>query len=76
MTACPKCGAAIEEGKAYCDDPACGAVLPGPAERQSKYIAINKEVNLNFKLDFVMLARMAALAIAALAAALLYFSRK
>jgi hypothetical protein len=36
----------------------------------------NKEANPNFKPDFVLLARLAALAIAALAAVLLYFSRK
>ena len=34
---CPKCGAEIEDGKAYCSNPACGAVLDaGDAGRSSR----------------------------------------
>jgi len=71
---CPKCGAAIEEGKAYCANPACGAVPGAPAEHR-KIIAVNKNLNFSVKLDFVLLARLAAALITVIAAALLYFSR-
>lgn len=71
MSACPRCGSAIEEGKAYCSNPSCGAVL-GPAV-PAKEIRINKEINLKLTFDFVKLARAAAAVIALLAAAFLYF---
>lgn len=67
---CPKCGAAIEEGKGYCSNPACGAVPGAPA----RTIVANKDFRVSIKLDFVLLARLAAALIAVIAAALLYFS--
>lgn len=75
MTACPKCGAEIEEGKAYCSNPACGAVT-GEQPVTEKKIVIDKQVTVNLKFDFVLIARLAALAIAALALAGLYFSAR
>ncbi len=72
---CPKCGAAIEEGKAYCSNPACGAVPGAPAAPARRTVVVHKNVRLSFKLDFVLLARLAAALIAAIAAALLYISR-
>ena len=68
---CPKCGAEMGEGKAYCANPACGAVpgQPQPARR----IRIEKNIKLDFKLDFVTLARVAALVIAGLAFCYLFF---
>ncbi len=47
---CPACGRPVTEGKAYCENPACGAVLsPGQRPAQStvppnKYVAV--KVNL------------------------------
>lgn len=72
---CPKCGAAVEEGKAYCSNPGCGAV-PAPAAETKKYVAVDKELNFAVKLDFALFARLAAAAIVLLAAAIIYFSKK
>lgn len=78
MNRCPKCGSGIEDGKAYCSNPACGAVVDkqAPVGKPQRYVIVDKEINLGFKLDFVLLSRLAAAAIAALAALILYFSRK
>lgn len=76
MNRCPKCGAEMAEGTAYCANPSCGAV-PGqqkPAVTRSG--KIEKSINLNFKLNFVALARLAAIIIAGLAFAYLFFSVK
>lgn len=76
MTRCPACGAELEEGKAYCSNPACGAVpgrTPSPAARQIK---IEKYIHVKFKFDFVLLARLAAIVIAGLALAYLFFGVK
>jgi predicted nucleic acid-binding Zn ribbon protein len=70
---CPKCGLPIPDGVAYCSNPACGAVTGAPAPRAERHIKIEKTVKLNFKLDFVKLARLAAAIIALLAGAYLYF---
>ena len=73
---CPKCGAEMGEGTAYCSNPACGAVPgqnPAPATRQIK---IEKNINVKIKLDFVALARLAAIVIAGLAFAYLFFGVK
>ncbi|OGR44554.1 MAG: hypothetical protein A2X35_00380 [Elusimicrobia bacterium GWA2_61_42] len=71
---CPKCGAEIEGGKAYCSNPACGAV-PGQAKPASRYVVV-KNLSFNLSFDFVKLARLGALLIAILAAAYLYFFAK
>ncbi|HCC46505.1 MAG TPA: hypothetical protein DEQ38_00050 [Elusimicrobia bacterium] len=75
MTACPKCGADIEEGKAYCSNPACGAVTGARPAPETKTV-VDKQFILNLKFDFVLIARLAALAIAALALAVFYFSAR
>ncbi len=68
---CPRCGAAVGEGRAYCSNPACGAApaTAGPA----KEVKMEKSVSFRLTLDFVTLARLAAALIALLAAAWLYF---
>ncbi len=68
---CPKCGAAIPEGMAYCSNPACGAV-PGPQPSAAGCI-MRKEMNTKLNFNFVKLARVAAVSIILLAAAYLYF---
>lgn len=75
MTACPKCGAEIEAGKAYCSNPACGAVTGGQPTPEKKTV-LDKQITVNLKFDFVLIARLAALAIAALALAVIYFSAR
>lgn len=71
---CPKCGTEMGEGTAYCANPSCGAVL-GQAQPARRF-KIEKSFNLKVKLDFVTLARFAALLIAVLAFAYLYFGAK
>lgn len=71
---CPKCGAEMGEGTAYCANPSCGAVS-GPAQPARRF-KIEKNLDLKVKLDFVTLARFAALLIAGLAFAYLYFGAK
>lgn len=70
---CPKCGSAIEEGKAYCSNPACGAVTGAARQQPPRVVKIHKEINMKFVLDFTRLARAAAILIVLLAAAYLYF---
>ncbi|OGR64213.1 MAG: hypothetical protein A2X31_13155 [Elusimicrobia bacterium GWB2_63_22] len=69
---CPKCGTAIEEGKAYCSNPACGAVT-GAGVKQTREIKLEKELKFKLVMDFAVLARLGALLIVILAAAYLYF---
>ena len=71
---CPKCGREIGEGKAYCSDPACGAVIGPQPPEVTRSIKYHKEIKLNFKLSAQTLARAAAIAITAAAAAYLFFS--
>lgn len=71
---CPKCGTEMGEGTAYCANPSCGAV-PGQAKPARRF-KIEKNVDLKVKLDFITLARLAALLIAVLAFAYLYFGAK
>lgn len=72
---CLKCGTEMGEGTAYCANPSCGAV-PGPAPQVSRHIKIEKSLKFNFKLNFVTLARLAAIIIAGLAFAYLFFGVK
>ena len=72
---CPGCGTEMAEGTAYCSNPSCGAV-PGQAPQSVRHIKIEKNIKFNFKLNFVTLARLAALLIAVLAFAYLYFGAK
>lgn len=71
---CPRCGAPVAEGKAYCENPACGG-LPAGAERK-KVVLLNKGAAVTLSFDFVKLARWAAAVIAALALAVLYLLKK
>lgn len=71
---CPKCGGAIAEGKAYCENPACGGLPAGAG--QKKVVLLNKGAAVTFSFDFVRLARWAAVIIAALALAAVYFLKK
>ncbi len=68
---CPSCGRELAEGKAYCENPACGAVPGRPAGNGT----IKKELSfdLSLKLDFATLARAAALVLVLLALGYLYF---
>ena len=73
---CPECGREMKEGRAYCSNPACGA-LPGRAEAgKSGGGNAGKGIAGGRRLNFVDLARLAAGLIAALAFAYLYFSGK
>lgn len=69
---CPKCGAPIGEGKAYCSNPACGAVT-GSETRQTREIKLEKELKFKLVMDFTVVARLGALLIAILTAVYLYF---
>lgn len=69
---CPKCGAPIEAGKAYCENPACGAV-PAAAQEARREIKIEKELKFKLVMDFAAIARAAAVLIAVLAAVYVYF---
>lgn len=70
---CPRCGAPVADGKAYCENPACGGLAAG-AERK-KVVLLNKGAAATLSFDFVKLARWAAVLIAALALAAVYFVR-
>lgn len=69
---CPKCGAPIAEGKAYCENPACGAMLAAAPDGRRE-IKIEKELKIKLTLDFTLIARGAAMLIAILAAVYIYF---
>ncbi len=73
---CPKCGTEMAEGTAYCSNPSCGAVPGRQAPQATRYIKIEKNIKLDFKLNFVTLARLAAFIIAGLAFAYLFFGVK
>ena len=64
----------MAEGTAYCANPACGAV--SGQTQPARQFRIDENINLKVKLDFVTLARFAALLIAVLAFAYLYFGAK
>lgn len=69
---CPKCGAPIEAGKAYCENPACGAVPAAAAEVRGE-VKMEKELKFKLVMDFTVAARAAAVLIAVLAAVYVYF---
>ena len=69
---CPACGAPIGEGKAYCSNPSCGAAAPVPGNKT----VLDKKVELKITFDFALIARLAAVLIVLIAAALLYFARR
>lgn len=69
MKRCPRCGAAIEDGRADCSDPACGAA-PVPGAKP----VLDKKIELKLTFDFALIARLAAVLITLIAAALLYFA--
>lgn len=73
---CPKCGEEIGEGKAYCSNPACGAVTGEQPRQPDRSIKYEKEIKVSLQLDFrkLMLFLSAALA-AAVAVYLCFFSR-
>jgi len=73
---CPKCGTELGEGKAYCANPACGAVPGQQAPKVVRSVKITRNYDLKFKLDFVKLARLAAVIIAGLAFAYLFLGVK
>lgn len=74
MSACPRCGAGIEEGKAYCSNPSCGAVPGRPGAEQGT--RPQKFIPVKLPFDFVLLARLGAALIVLLAAAFFYFFAK
>lgn len=71
---CPRCGAPVAAGKAYCENPACGGLAAG-TERK-KVVLLDKGAAVTLSFDFVKLARWAAVLIAALALALIYILKK
>jgi len=71
MNNCPRCGAPIEEGRAYCANPACGSA-PSQAAPASRKV-LDKKIELKLTFDFALIARLAAALIALLAGAWLYF---
>ena len=73
---CRRCGSAIEEGKAYCSNPACGALPAQARPAPERVIKLHKEINMKFVLDFTRVARAAAILLVLLAAAYLYFFSK
>ncbi|HAN05791.1 MAG TPA: hypothetical protein DCW72_09090 [Elusimicrobia bacterium] len=74
MNNCPRCGAPIEGGRAYCSNPACGAA-PSQAAPASRKV-LDKKIELKLTFDFALVARLAAVLIVLIAAALLYFARR
>jgi len=68
---CPRCGAAVAEGKAYCENPACGGQAAGAEPK--KVVLLNKGAAVALSFDFVKLARWAAVLIAVLALAAVCF---
>lgn len=76
MNRCSRCGTEMAEGTAYCANPSCGAVPGQPPPPAVRRIKIEKNISLNFKLNFVSLARLAAFIIVGLAFAYLFFSVK
>jgi hypothetical protein len=70
---CPRCGQEIGEGKAYCSNPACGAVTAARPSEATRTIKYDKELKFKLVMDFTNLARLGALLIVILAAAYLYF---
>jgi|GEM_PF-2637736 len=71
---CPKCGQELGEGKAYCSNPACGAVVAPAAPPATRTLKFRKELKFNLVFDFVNLARLGALLIVILAAIYVYLS--
>lgn len=73
---CPKCGEEIGEGKAYCSNPACGAVTGAQPQRTDRSVKYEKEIKVSLQLDFGKLMLFLSAALAAAVAAYLYFSRR
>jgi len=67
---CPECGRPLTEGKAYCENPACGAV-PGQGQKPAtRTIKIEKRMYINVKLDQV---KIVVVFVGGLIFALIYF---
>lgn len=73
---CPKCGEEIGEGKAYCSNPACGAVTGAKPLQAGRSLKYEKEIKVSLQLDFRKLMLFLSAALAAAVAAYLYFSRR
>ncbi len=73
---CPKCGLPVEEGKAYCSNPACGAPAEPEPPRFERTIQINKKIKIKVDLNLQTLARVAAIAVTVVAGAYIFFSAR